>query len=95
MTSRDFCYWLQGHFEISGSTNLTEKQVEVIRNHLNMVFKHEIDPSHGDAAHQKVLSDVHKGAQPTTQPTGQTIGGTQGIPGAIVGIGYPFTTVNC
>lgn len=67
MTSRDFCYWLQGYFEILGAApddivgNLCEKRVETIKNHLAMVFKHEIDPSHGDAAHQKKLSDAHQG----------------------------------
>lgn len=61
MTSRDFCYWLQGYFEVSGITHVGEKEIAIIKNHLNMVFKHEIDPSHGDAAHQKMLSDAHKG----------------------------------
>lgn len=44
MNSVDFCYWLQGHFELSDSNELTPKQVETIKNHLNLVFKHEIDP---------------------------------------------------
>ena len=61
MTSRDFCYWMQGFFEISGAKEVTPEQLTVIKNHLNMVFKHEIDPSHGDAAHQKKLSDAHQG----------------------------------
>jgi len=26
-----------------------------------MVFKHEIDPSHGDAAHQESLNQLHAG----------------------------------
>ena len=51
MTSRDFCYWLQGFFEISiaGEPGLTipisNEKVNMIMNHLNLVFKHEIDPS--------------------------------------------------
>ena len=47
MTSRDFCYWLQGFFEITDESIsvITPKQVECIKNHLNLVFKHEIDPS--------------------------------------------------
>jgi uncharacterized protein YfkK (UPF0435 family) len=61
MTSRDFAYWLQGFFEISKTTEVTTEQLQIIKNHLNMVFKHEIDPSHGDSAHQKALSEVHKG----------------------------------
>lgn len=63
MTSRDFVYWLQGFMEISEATEITPKQLDVIKNHLSMVFKHEIDPSHGDAAHQKKLSDAHQGVK--------------------------------
>ena len=43
MTSRDFCYWLQGVFEAHEVTTLNEKQVKVIKNHLHLVFVHEID----------------------------------------------------
>lgn len=41
MTYRDFCYWLQGHFEIGNVTELTPDQIVIIKNHLNMVFIHE------------------------------------------------------
>lgn len=73
MNSRDFVYWLQGYFELEESQHkldindipepqpLNQMQVRIIRNHLNMVFKHEIDPSHGDKAHQEELSKIHKG----------------------------------
>lgn len=44
MTSRDFAYWLQGYFEIHGKAEgLTPAQVEMVRRHLHLVFKHEID----------------------------------------------------
>lgn len=59
MTSRDFVYWLQGYFEISGHTNLDNEKVEVIRKHLDLVFKHEIDPSMGNKEHQKELNKIH------------------------------------
>ena len=61
MTSRDFCYWLQGCFEITGSSQLDERQVQIIKNHLNMVFVHEIDPSMGDESHQEKLNAIHNG----------------------------------
>jgi len=61
MQSRDFAYWLQGFFEISETNQLTEKQVQVIKNHLNLVFVHEIDPSMGDEQHQTKLNQVHNG----------------------------------
>lgn len=44
MNTIDFCFWLQGYFEISGTHDLSPEQVEVIKNHLSLVFKHEIDP---------------------------------------------------
>jgi len=44
MNSVDFCYWLQGYFEISEAKTVNAAQVEIIKNHLNLVFKHEIDP---------------------------------------------------
>jgi len=63
MTSRDFCYWLQGFFEIEDESNqpekvsLNPKQVEMIKRHLSLVFKHEIDPSFGK--NQKGLNAIH------------------------------------
>lgn len=63
MTAREFCYWLQGYFEISRSSGLPDHlnpaQVEIIKNHLAMVFKHEIDPSAGPSAHQSALNLIH------------------------------------
>ena len=48
MTEKDFCYWLQGFFELSDSKELSlnSKQVELIRKHLNLVFFHAIDTSY-------------------------------------------------
>lgn len=59
MTSRDFCYWLQGYFEISNPNTIDQPQVEMIQKHLNLVFKHEIDPSMGKAEHQQELNSIH------------------------------------
>ncbi len=67
MTSRDFVFWLQGYLEInaayaSGSSlpAMTSTQVACVQKHLALVFVHEIDPSAGDAAHQKKLDEAHK-----------------------------------
>ncbi len=59
MTSRDFCYWLQGYFEIRGQGfGLESRQTEIIKNHLSLVFKHEIDPSEpGDPAENQAIHD--------------------------------------
>ena len=64
MTSRDFAYWLQGFFEITGTNKIDEGQAEMIKNHLNLVFKHEIDPSLNEGKTKeevKELHDIHDG----------------------------------
>ena len=59
MTSRDFCYWLQGYFEVANPEQMSQKELEMVKKHLNLVFKHEIDPSMGDENHQKELNKIH------------------------------------
>lgn len=70
MTSRDFCYWLQGYFEIHhqhrGTEPLTADQVDMIKKHLSMVFVHEIDPSYGEHD-QNLLNAIHS-SQTTVLP---------------------------
>lgn len=55
MTSRDFCFWLQGYLEIAPAGPLTQEQVEMVRKHLSLVFVHEIDPS----MPSKTLDAIH------------------------------------
>lgn len=38
MTEREFCYWLQGLFEVGKPASLTAEQTEMIRKHLALVF---------------------------------------------------------
>ena len=45
MNAIDFCYWLQGHFELNpDQVELNSEQVRVIKNHLRLTFAHHIDP---------------------------------------------------
>lgn len=44
MTSKDFCFWLQGMFELANPQALNKAQTELIRRHLHIVFEHEIGP---------------------------------------------------
>ena len=74
MTSRDFCYWLQGFYEISGlgsNEGISGEQADVIRKHLALVFKHEIDPSMGPPKHQAELNSIH--GTPSGLPGGPTM----------------------
>ena len=68
MQSRDFCYWLQGLFELGDPESLTPDQIQVIRNHLNMVFYHEIDPSFGGPEVQDALNQLHSGLSGSVSP---------------------------
>lgn len=66
MTSRDFCYWLQGYFELSALTGhkfVSPEQTAMIRRHLALVFTHEIDPSidKGNTTTAAVLQALHDG----------------------------------
>jgi hypothetical protein len=69
MTSRDFCYWFQGYIELTKlvpgrDKGFSASQVEEISKHLDMVFTHEIDPSHGDATVQASLNQIHGEKKP-------------------------------
>lgn len=66
MTSKDFAYWLQGFFELSDpNAPLTKTQVQTIKNHLELVFLHEIDPSYSDDPMvQKIFQNIHDGKKP-------------------------------
>lgn len=75
MTSKDFVYFLQGFFEMSGAETLTAKQVEVLKNHLKLVFLYDIDPSYtSDKTVQAIFQNIHDGKEPlegisiTTEP---------------------------
>ncbi len=59
MKSRDFCYWLQGYFELAKPTELRLNEIEEIKNHLKMVFIHEIDSSF-PKGQQADLNTAHK-----------------------------------
>lgn len=43
MTPEQFCYWLNGHFDLNGNNVLSAEQVKVIREHLALVFNQKVD----------------------------------------------------
>ena len=67
MYSQDFCFWLQGFFELSQTTQLNETQTTIIKNHLNLVFQHEIDPQHNSQTNipPQQLQTIHDGSKHT------------------------------
>ncbi len=67
MTSKEFAYWLQGLFELREDQDapLTARQVQTIKNHLKLVFLHEIDPSYSDdKTVQQIFQNIHDGKKP-------------------------------
>jgi hypothetical protein len=69
MTSKDFAYWLQGFFELSETDELTPRQVEIIKNHLKLVFYYEIDPSYSaDKEVQAEMQNIHDGKPAHLRP---------------------------
>jgi hypothetical protein len=66
MKASEFCFWLQGYFEISGATpeepgTINSQQSAMIQRHLALVFKHDIDPSQRTPEHQAELQSIHEG----------------------------------
>ena len=51
MDSKDFTYWLQGFFEISDAKKLDEKQVQIIKDHLGLVFN-KVTPNRNETPKQ-------------------------------------------
>jgi len=39
MSPQDFCYWLQGYLELAGANKVGPQQVQMIKDHLNLVFE--------------------------------------------------------
>ena len=66
MTPRDFCYWLQGYFEISKAPMIGFEEADIVKRHLALVFLHKIDPSIPDP--KGTLQATHDG----TPPPGKT-----------------------
>jgi len=70
--ARDFVYWLQGMFELTDPKTLDERQTELVKRHLALVFKHEIDPGMPG----EELDAIHAGPPGPPGPPGP-----QGPPG--------------
>lgn len=93
MKSRDFCYWLQGYFELRAKgESMTPEQVACVERHLSMVFLHEIDPSFPDGEKLDVAhsASIEPNKTPQLAPTGPT-----GPHPQIGGIGPGGTLYRC
>jgi len=59
MKPSEFCYWLQGFYEISGESKMTKEQGDMVKRHLALVFKHELDSPDPSGE----LQAIHDGEQ--------------------------------
>lgn len=64
MKSNEFCYWLQGLFELGDVKQLDEKQTKLIKQHLALVFKHDLDAPDPTGE----LQAIHDGEGPPHLP---------------------------
>jgi hypothetical protein len=60
MTPENFCYWLQGLLEIGQPIKLDEQQVQIIKDHLALVFKKETPDRTSN-----IISDFYKNKSKT------------------------------
>lgn len=60
MKATEFCYWLQGMFELTEVKSLNESQTDLIRRHLAMAFQHDID-KRPPLEEQARLNKLHSG----------------------------------
>jgi len=83
MNHRDFAYWLQGYFELTDASSLTEEQVATIKEHLESTFDQaagagEPMPAVADDA---ALTDLEKLLMEGTPLTPPPSGGITFSPG--------------
>jgi hypothetical protein len=60
MTAAEFCFWLQGVFEVADVKALDERQTDLVRKHLALAFLHDID-QRPSVEEQAKLNKVHTG----------------------------------
>ena len=58
MKATEFCYWLQGMFELAEPKELNAEQTDLIKRHLAMAFLHDIDKQVPENE-QKILNKMH------------------------------------
>tara|TARA_Y100001951_G_C11262621_1_gene253470 strand:+ start:156 stop:383 length:228 start_codon:yes stop_codon:yes gene_type:complete len=67
MNAIDFCFWLQGYFELAGDSELSAGQAKKVKEHLDLVFVREIDPLRESqtTTPAKVLNETHTPLRPS------------------------------
>lgn len=67
MSERDFVYWLQGYFELSNTKQLDEAQINMIKQHLDLVLNKVtnsitiVNPGNADSSTGSITLDTTSG----------------------------------
>lgn len=69
MTSEQFTYWLQGFFEINDPKTIDEKQTQIIKDHLALVFN-KVTPDRKDIWNTPIINPL---PQPYVNPYTRTV----------------------
>ena len=72
MTPRDFCYWLQGFFEIADPEEVTFEEVQRIKDHLNLVFEKKTPEAKTITIYHPGVSDRINEVYPVETPIDMT-----------------------
>lgn len=78
MSPEQFVYWLRGFFEIGGTRALTQREAEIISQHLSLVFTEvakdlpPVDKKTTPADIKKLMDEVQRKANPLG-PGGETL----------------------
>lgn len=68
ITTENFAFWLQGYFEINGTSNeLTPMQVQIIKDHLALVFRKETPQRIRGLKSNDVLCDDYQDITPSKE----------------------------
>ena len=67
MTEREFIYWLQGFLELEDPKAISERQVEIIKDHIKLVLT-KVTPDRAEDLQEK----LKKLRAPASQPPSST-----------------------
>lgn len=73
MQSTDFCYWLQGWFELEEPKNINATQLDTISEHLALVFEYDAQPNRFCQSLQGFLAFNEEPAQGMSVQQTQTL----------------------
>jgi hypothetical protein len=65
MTTEQFTYWLKGFMELNETTTLTEKQYQIVKDHLDLVF----DKKTPNRDLGNLLGDISPWPNPNPKPS--------------------------